>query len=111
MIPLELWNSDEMRKRRENAVAKALKEGLAVELDAAGDASNFYRVGHKYTVHTFKDADDQVFIECNCLAGSPPIDENTNLPSREAVPCYHAASVLIHLAKIDQMEKEDGKYV
>lgn len=105
MIPLELWHSDEMAKRRQNAVAKALKEKPEVVLDAPGFVTNFYRVGDKYTVQTFKDADEQCFIECNCLAGSPPIDEATGLPSREAVPCYHAASVLIFIA---EQEKENA---
>lgn len=105
MIPLELWNSDEMRKRRENAVAKALREKPDVRLAAIGEREKFYSVKDGiYRVHVYADPDNQHFIECNCQAGSPPIDEQTNLPSREAVPCYHAASVLIHIA---EQEKEN----
>jgi len=114
LIPLELWNSEEMRKRRENAVAKALKEkpsvewsggGSAVDLsDGAKTALGMYRVKDEYTVQVFMDPDGQTFISCDCLAGNPPIDEATGLPSREAVPCYHAASVLIHIA---EQEKEN----
>lgn len=110
MIPLDLWNSDGMKKRRENAVAKALKEKPSVRqlvdrpLDE-GDHVQFYEVKNQYTVRVYRDLDNQFFLECGCLAGSPPIDEATNLPSREAVPCFHAASVLIHIA---EQEKENG---
>lgn len=100
MLPLDLWNSDEMRKRRENAVAKALKEKPSVRLAAIGEREKFYSVKDGvYLVRTYCDPDGQYFIECNCLAGSPPIDEATGLPSREAVPCYHAGAVLIHIAE------------
>ena len=106
MIPMDLWNSEEMKKRRENAEAKARKERPSVVLDAPGFQANYYRVNDKYTVHTYEDADGQMFIECNCLAGSPPIDEKTNLPSREAVPCYHASALLIHIA--EEEKESDG---
>jgi hypothetical protein len=99
LIPIELWQSNEMTKRRENAEAKARREKPKVVLDAPGFSTNFYRVADKYTVQTYEDPDGQTFIECGCLAGSPPIDENTGLPSREAVCCYHAASVLIFIAE------------
>lgn len=109
MIPMDLWNSEEMRKRRENAMAKALKEKPSVEWNGGGSAADLtdgsqtalglYRVNDKYTVEVYRDPDAQVFIRCGCLAGSPPLDEATGLPSREAVPCYHAASVLIHIAE------------
>ena len=104
MIPLDLWNSEEMRKRRENAVAKALKEDPKVDLDGVTGSRRFYRVKDQYTVEVYTDPDGQVFVSCACAAGSPPIDDNTGLPSREAVCCYHAASVLIFIA---ETEKED----
>ncbi len=111
MIPIELWQSEAMKTRRENAVAKALKEKPSVErvvdrpLDE-GDHVQFYSVKNGlYTVRVYRDPDSQFFIECNCQAGSPPIDDNTNLPSREAVCCYHAASVLIFIAE-QETEKE-----
>lgn len=111
MIPLDLWNSDEMKKRRENAVAKALKEKPSVRLLIdrpleEGDHVKFYEVKNQYTVRVYRDPDDQFFIECGCLAGSPPIDGNTELPTREAVPCYHAQAVLIHIA--EEEKESDG---
>lgn len=115
MIPLDLWHSDEMAKRHQNAVAKALKEKPAVEWAGGGGAVDLkegaktalhmYRVKDKYTVQVYMDPDGQTFVSCGCLAGSPPIDDATGLPSREAVPCFHAASVLIHIA---EGEKEKG---
>lgn len=99
MIPMELWNSEEMKKRRENAVAKALKEKPSVVLDAEGPAHRFYRVKDKYTVQVYSDPDGQCFIECECLAARPPLDEGTGLPVREPVPCFHAAGVLLHIAE------------
>lgn len=109
LLPLDLWHSDEMRKRRHNAVAKALKEKPSVEWSGGGSAIDLsegaktalgmYRVKDKYTVQVYVDTDGQTFVSCGCLAGSPPIDEATGLPSREAVPCYHAASVLIFIAE------------
>lgn len=86
-------------------VAKALKEKPSVALKATGPLRKYYAVGGRYTVEVYGDLDDQYYIECGCLASSPPIDEATGLPSREAVPCYHAASVLIHIA---EQEKENG---
>lgn len=107
MIPLDLWHSDEMRKRRENAVAKALKEKPDVRLSGIGEREKFYSVKDGiYLVRTYCDPDEQYFIECNCQAGSPPIDGQTNLPSREAVPCYHAAAVLVHIA--DEEKETDA---
>lgn len=115
MIPLDLWNSDEMKKRRENAMAKAIKERPTVAFSGGGSAVDLvgkdqtrfhmYRVNDKYTVQVYLDADQQTFIECDCLAGRPPVDENTGLPTREAVPCYHASAVLLHIA---EGEKEDA---
>lgn len=112
MIPLDLWNSDEMKKRRENAVAKALKEKPPVKqlVDRPledGDHVQFYEVKNMYTVRLYRDPDDQFFIECGCVAGSPPLDEATGLPSREAVPCYHAASVLLHIAEKEKENESD----
>ena len=108
MIPLELWNSEEMKKRRENAVAKALKEKPKVfQIQVAGNATNegfrmyskAFEVKDAYTVEVYRDADDQYFVSCSCAAGRPPIDEATGLPSREAQPCYHVAATLIHIAQ------------
>ena len=93
MIPLELFNGAEMATRRKNAVAKAMKEKPVVAKLADGPNRQFFSV-NQYTVELMSDADGQRFIECGCAAGSPPIDPETNLPSREAQPCYHAAAVL-----------------
>lgn len=94
MIPLELFNGDEMATRRKNAVAKAVKEKPVVAKTAEGPNSQFYSV-NQYVVQIVTDKDEQRFIECGCAAGSPPIDPETNLPSREPQPCYHASAVLI----------------
>lgn len=111
MIPMELWNSEEMKKRRENAVAKALKEKPSVKrlVDRPledGDHVQFYEVKNMYTVRVYRDPDSQIFIECGCLAGSPPIDEATGLPSREAQCCYHAAATLLFIA--EEEKESDG---
>lgn len=112
MIPLDLWNSDEMALRRKNAVAKALKEKPSIhdiDVPASADLMPYRRlvVGEKgYIVCLYADADEQHFIECDCAAGSPPVDPETRLPSREALPCYHAAAVLLLIA---EKEKEDGE--
>ena len=111
MIPLDLWNSEEMRKRRDNATAKALKEKPAVELCAKSlqsmDSNRvFYRVKDKYTVEIYTDADGQVFGGCQCLAASPPVDEDTGLPVRESQPCYHLAAVLLHIAEQETTHKK-----
>jgi hypothetical protein len=100
VIPMELWMSDEMAKRRTNAVAKALREKPSVAPTTNGECLNvnYYRV-KQYDVGTMMDADGRMYIECSCAAGSPPIDPETRLPSREAAPCYHAAAVLIHIAE------------
>lgn len=94
MIPLELFNGPEMETRRKNAFAKAEKEKPVVAKVADGPNKAFFNV-NQYVVEIMSDADGQRFIECNCAAGSPPIDPETNLPAREAQPCYHAAGVLI----------------
>lgn len=98
MIPLDLWHSPDMAQRRKNAVAKAAKEKPVVSKIADGPQREFYSV-NQYTIEIMTDADEQKFIECNCAAGTPPIDPETNLPSREPQPCYHAASVLMELSK------------
>ena len=106
MIPLDLWNSEEMKKRRENATAKALKEKPEVRLAATEEGSRYYSVKDgTYLVQTYCDPDGQYFVECNCQAGSPPLDEATGLPSREAQPCYHAAAVLIHIAEEEKSDE------
>lgn len=98
MIPLELFNGPEMAARRKNAFAKAEKEQPVVTKLADGPYREFYSV-NQYTIEILTDADQQRFVECNCAAGSPPVDPETNLPSREAQPCYHAAATLLHLEK------------
>lgn len=94
MIPLELFNGDDMAARRKNAFAKAEREKPVVAETANGPNRRFFSV-NQYTVEIMSDADKQRFIECNCAAGLPPIDPATNLPAREPQPCYHAAAVLI----------------
>lgn len=98
MIPLELFNGPEMETRRKNAIAKAEKEKPVVKKVADGPLIDFYSV-NQYTVEILTDADGQRFIECNCPAGSPPIDPETELPAREAMPCYHSAAALLHIEK------------
>jgi hypothetical protein len=108
MIPVEPFASPIVGSREYNAVKKAVSEKPPVrlltdrELDE-GDAVQFYEVKSQYTVRVYRDLDQQHFIECGCLAGSPPIDPATGLPTREASPCYHAASVLLFIA---EQEKE-----
>jgi hypothetical protein len=100
LIPMELWMDESMAKRRANAVAKALREKPTVkqvEPVLLTTVKNLYYV-NQYHVTTEMDADDRMYIECSCAAGSPPL-EDTGLPSREAAPCYHAAAVLIHIAE------------
>jgi hypothetical protein len=96
MIPLELFNGPEMAARRKNAFAKAEKEKPVVSKLASGPNREYYSV-NQYKVEILTDADRQQFIECGCAAGNPPIDPKTNLPSREAQPCYHAAATLLHI--------------
>lgn len=104
MIPLELFNGEEMATRRKNAVAKAVKEKPVVAKLADGPNRQFFSV-NQYTVEIMADADKQRFIECGCAAGSPPMDPETNLPAREAQPCYHAAAVLIWEAENERSSK------
>lgn len=93
MIPLEQFNGEDMAARRRNAVAKAVKEKPVVAKLADGPNRQFFSV-NQYTVEIMTDADGQRFIECNCAAGSPPMNEETNLPARDPQPCYHAAATL-----------------
>ena len=109
MIPMELWLSEEMALRRAKAVAKALDLKPKVEKFQAevafGDTearSDMYKV-NDYIVETLKDSDDRLYIECSCLAGTPPIDEATGLPKYEPTICYHASAVLLAIA---EKEKE-----
>lgn len=104
MIPLELFNGPEMETRRKNAFAKAKKEKPVVAKTADGPNRQFFSV-NQYTVEIMSDADGQRFIECNCAAGSPPINEETNLPARDPQPCYHAAAVLIWEAENGDSER------
>lgn len=104
MIPMELWLSDEMKKRRENATAKVLKEKPKIE-QADNIPQGFYWVNDKYWVQVYEDNDSQIFLHCECAAGSPPIDEATGLPSREPSICYHGQAVLLHIA---EQEKENA---
>lgn len=105
MIPLDLWQSPDMAPRRKNAVAKAIKERPVVSKLADGPNSQFYSV-NQYTIEILTDADDQRFIECNCAAGSPPIDPETKLPSREPQPCYHASAVLMEISSCQQQKQK-----
>lgn len=98
MIPLELFNGDEMALRRKNAFAKAEKEKPVVAKLADGPNRQYFSV-NQYTVEIMSDADGQRFIECGCAAGSPPIDPETELPAREAQICYHCCAVLLLIDK------------
>lgn len=98
MIPLELFNGPEMETRRKNAFAKAEKDKPVVGKLADGPNSQFFSV-NQYTIEIMSDADGQRFIECNCAAGSPPIDPETELPAREPQICYHCCAVLLLLEK------------
>ncbi len=98
MIPVEPFIAPAVGSREYNAVKKANKEKPTVHRQGARDGHEYYRVG-PYALEVFADADDQHFIDCSCLAGTPPTDPETELPTREASPCYHAAAVLIHIAE------------
>ena len=107
MIPIEPFNNPAPRSREYNAVKKATVEKPPVRLLAdraleEGDHVRFYEVDNRYTVRVYRDLDGQHFIECGCLAGNPPIDPKTKLPTREAVPCYHVGAVLIFEAEQPQ---------
>lgn len=106
MIPIELWLSEPMAKRRQNAVAKALKEQPSVEMIADGEDRQFYKVKGQYEVQVYQDADSQLFVSCSCVAGSPPIDPDTNLPKFESVPCFHIAATLHAITQKDLGTKE-----
>ena len=100
MIPVEPFVNPVAGSREHNAVKKALKEKPLV-IDIGVEPQDFmpYRschVGEKqYVVSLYADVDEQHFVECSCAAGTPPVDPDTNLPTREASPCYHAAALLI----------------
>ena len=106
MIPLELFNGPEMETRRKNAFAKAEKEKPVVTRLADGPRTEFYSV-NQYVVQILTDLDQQRFIECNCAAGSPPIDPETELPAREAQPCYHSAATLLHIERESNASSND----
>lgn len=101
MIPVEPFNNPVFGSREYNAVKKAVKEKPKVSESESVKSFRFFNV-KQYRVCVYEDADSQFFVECNCMAGTPPIDEHTQLPSREAQPCYHAAAVLIHLAESEK---------
>lgn len=98
MIPVEPFVNPAVGTREYNAVKKATKEKPAVHWQADCDGHRYYRVG-QYALEVFTDADGQNFVDCSCLAGTPPEDPETKLPSREAGPCYHAAAVLLFIAE------------
>lgn len=98
MIPVEKFASPPVGSREYNAVKKATKEKPVVSLRASGPVSRFYSA-NQYTVEVMADKDQQQFVECSCPAGTPPIDESTQLPTREASACYHAAAVLLFIAE------------
>ena len=100
MIPIERFQSPAPGSREYNAVAKAVKAKLPVEWLADGDMRRFYKV-KDYTVEVYTDPDGQAFGGCECLAAKPPTVEATGLPSREEQPCYHLASVLLHVAETE----------
>jgi hypothetical protein len=102
MIPLELFNSPEMEARRKNAFAKAEKEQPKVAMTGHEKDQQVYKV-NQYEVRVLYGWElVPQHIECSCAAGSPPIDPETQLPAREAQPCYHAAAALLHAKSKDR---------
>lgn len=92
--------------REFNAVKKALKERPPLTpMGFVEGLGQCYEV-KEYLVTLYTDPDGQVFGECNCLAGTPPIDPETGLPSREAGPCYHLGAVLLFIAE-EEKESQD----
>lgn len=104
MIPVEPFVAPAVGTREYNAVKKATKEKPVVNWQGESDGHTYYRVG-QYALEVFTDADGQNFIDCSCLAGTPPEDPETKLPMRAAGPCYHAAATLLFIA---EQEKADG---
>lgn len=103
MIPVEPFVAPAVGTREYNAVKKATKEKPVVTLKEVGFARQVYSV-NQYSVEEIIDGDDQRFLECSCAAGTPPIDSETLLPTREASPCYHAAAVLLFIAEEQRRE-------
>jgi len=109
MIPLELFNSPEMAARRKNAFAKAEKEKPDVTKSGDDKDKQVYKV-NQYEVQVLY---GWVFvpqhIEYSCAAGTPPIDPETELPVREAQPCYHAAATLLHIEKEGEQNERQAE--
>lgn len=83
--------------------AETLTPWVAHLYTDAVDRESFYLVKRrdKISTHVIKvwvDPDKQIFIECPCYRGRPPIDAKTKLPAFEPMPCIHAASVLLFIA-------------
>lgn len=114
MIAVEPFVKPAAGTREYRAVEKALKTKPKVEplLVGIGNPNGVYQVKDQYNVRIWEDPDGQVFGECACPAGSPPADppradtgEETEVPQRQPVPCYHLASVLLFIA---ERENQDG---
>ena len=113
MIAVQPFVKPEHGSREFNAVKKATELRPDVVHLYDDDRDAFYLVkrkdnSSKYIVRCFQDADGQVFIECPCKAGVPPVLKETQLPAWDPSPCFHAAATLLFIAETDKAkERED----
>jgi len=105
MIPVEPFVAPTVGTREFNAVKKAVAVKPRVESVDVGFSHGKFNVDGRYDVWLEMDADGQIFGECKCRAGTPPVDapspgtgEETEVPKWEPVPCYHLAAVLLYVA-------------
>lgn len=116
MTPVQLYIHAKPGDREYNALQKALE--LKPEVTPLGPPTKgeqMYRVdlAHKigrYFVIIFVDNDGQMFVQCLCPAGTPPIEDSTRLPAYPDVPCYHSASVILHEAAPQSVVHNCGRF-
>lgn len=99
----------ELRKRAQNALAKAMKVKPIVRkllwLHDRRLKRYYYSIrgpkknDNEYLVLLRNDRDFQWFIECSCPAGAPEVNEHTAVISWQPKPCYHAAAMLLQFIK------------
>lgn len=105
MIPVEEYTKARFGDRAHNAIRRALTiRPNVIPLGEKHGYEQVYRVERRdqlsrYLVTLFTDRDMQKFLHCFCLAGTPMIDADTQLPLYAPRPCFHAAAVLLYEGK------------
>jgi hypothetical protein len=101
-ISISRFIDPEFDSQEYRALKKALEDIPNVKMIGTVDNIRYYQVtsskklGQKYPVRIWQDADGESWVECFCVAAYPPEHPHTKLIAWFEKCCYHQAAAIIY---------------